>query len=484
MTSSGRCYCGCGPLGLVYPRGPTVTRSSSRVKRVRSPRSRPLSLPCGRDDRPRPGTSHPAQRRPEGRLAGRGRHMAHRLLRRSAGPGDPHVRRPRGRPWHVVVGSGVGLLPVRRGARCDVGSGAGRGGGPGPRARGALEGRQRRARPDREPPPHTDRRTQLRVLQRGPGPDRRDRGRLRPRAAARAGGSVHQALRRQRHRVRADDDLVGDRRAHAPRAVPRAVRGCRSPTPTSASSCPGTTASTARSAASTSGCSPSCSAASGASTDSSSATGSARTARRRRCSPVSTSRCPARLASAASTSAPRSTAARSASTISTGRWRACWRSPSGPVPLTRRTAETTDDDPETRSVIRRATARAMVLLKNDDRLLPLASDVRRIALIGPYARHGRPQGGGSARVQPNHGRGPLEALQARGVDVTFEPGGSIAKYLPTVRGDFTVTLDDESGATARDRGQPAGVVLGQVAGRGHRPQRRSPPGSPARSCPR
>ena len=40
---------------------------------------------------------------------------------------------------------------------------------------------------------------------------------------------VHQALRRQRHRVRADDDLVGDRRAHAARAVPRPVRGRRPP---------------------------------------------------------------------------------------------------------------------------------------------------------------------------------------------------------------------------------------------------------------
>ena len=112
------------------------------------------------------------------------------------------------------------------------------------------------------------------------------------------------------------------------------------------------------------------------------------------------------------------------------------------------TAETTADDPGTRSVIRRATARAMVLLKNDGGVLPLAGDVRRVALIGPYARYGRPQGGGSARVQPNHGRGPLEALEARGFDVVFDPGGSIAKYLPTVRGDFTVSFRDESGATA------------------------------------
>ncbi len=112
------------------------------------------------------------------------------------------------------------------------------------------------------------------------------------------------------------------------------------------------------------------------------------------------------------------------------------------------TAETTADDPATRDVIRRAAIRSMVLLKDEDAALPLAPTVRRIALIGPYARYGRPQGGGSARVRPDHGRGPFDALEARGFDVAFEPGGSIAKYLPTVRGEFTVTFEDPSGATA------------------------------------
>jgi beta-glucosidase len=111
------------------------------------------------------------------------------------------------------------------------------------------------------------------------------------------------------------------------------------------------------------------------------------------------------------------------------------------------TAEVTADDAETRAVIRRGAARAMVLLKNDD-VLPVASTTTRVALIGPYARFGRPQGGGSARVRPDHGRGPLEALEARGLDVTYEPGGSIAKYLPTLRGDYRVALTDDDGGSA------------------------------------
>jgi beta-glucosidase len=111
------------------------------------------------------------------------------------------------------------------------------------------------------------------------------------------------------------------------------------------------------------------------------------------------------------------------------------------------TDEVTADDPATRDIIRRAATRAMVLLKNDRDVLPLPATTRRIALIGPYARFGRPQGGGSARVRADHGRGPYDALAARGFEVTIEPGGSIAKYLPVVRGDFAATFADVSGAT-------------------------------------
>jgi beta-glucosidase len=133
------------------------------------------------------------------------------------------------------------------------------------------------------------------------------------------------------------------------------------------------------------------------------------------------------------------------------------------------TDEETADDASTRQLIRRVAARAMVLLKDEGDLLPLAPTTRRVALVGPYARYGRPQGGGSARVRPDHGRGPFDALVGRDFDVTFEPGGSIARYLPTVRGDFTATFADPSGGTAQatvgrlawywDRPPVAGVEL-------------------------
>lgn len=101
----------------------------------------------------------------------------------------------------------------------------------------------------------------------------------------------------------------------------------------------------------------------------------------------------------------------------------------------------------TRDVIRRAAVAATVLLRNDG-VLPLAPG-SRLALIGPNAEHGWVQGGGSARVRPETRPGPLATLRDRGWDVTFEPGGGIAKRLPALRGDYTVEYSDGAGRSLR-----------------------------------
>ncbi len=109
------------------------------------------------------------------------------------------------------------------------------------------------------------------------------------------------------------------------------------------------------------------------------------------------------------------------------------------------TSETTATDDGTRDVIRRAAVEATVLLKNEGDVLPLASATTRIALIGPNARDGQPQGGGSAAVRPDHGVGPYDALTRRGFDVTLETGGRIAKYVTPFAGSWDVTFFDEHG---------------------------------------
>lgn len=118
------------------------------------------------------------------------------------------------------------------------------------------------------------------------------------------------------------------------------------------------------------------------------------------------------------------------------------------------TDEVTAEDAETVAVMRRAAIRSMVLLKNDDETLPIvpasgaaATPLTKLALIGPYARYGRPQGGGSARVTPTRAIGPFDALKQRGFEVELELGGSIAKYLPSVRGDFAVEFTNPDGST-------------------------------------
>ncbi|PSL41613.1 beta-glucosidase [Planomicrobium soli] len=50
---------------------------------------------------------------------------------------------------------------------------------------------------------------------------------------------------------------------------------------------------------------------------------------------------------------------------------------------------------------RKAATEGMVLLKNDDNILPLPKD-KKIALIGAFAKHPRYQGGGSSHVNPFH----------------------------------------------------------------------------------
>jgi beta-glucosidase len=75
---------------------------------------------------------------------------------------------------------------------------------------------------------------------------------------------------------------------------------------------------------------------------------------------------------------------------------------------------------------RRAAAESAVLLKNDDRTLPLdVADVRRIAVVGELARTPRYQGAGSSAVNPTRVVSALDALTARldgSAEVRFAAG--------------------------------------------------------------
>ncbi len=64
------------------------------------------------------------------------------------------------------------------------------------------------------------------------------------------------------------------------------------------------------------------------------------------------------------------------------------------------------------AVDRKIADAGMVLLKNEGNLLPLAKDIRSIALIGPYAVRANAGGGGSSHVIPLYTIAPYDGLQA------------------------------------------------------------------------
>lgn len=70
---------------------------------------------------------------------------------------------------------------------------------------------------------------------------------------------------------------------------------------------------------------------------------------------------------------------------------------------------------------RQAAAESVVLLKNDDQILPLAADAN-VAVIGEFARTPRYQGGGSSHITPTRMTSLLDALQERGANTQFAPG--------------------------------------------------------------
>ena len=101
------------------------------------------------------------------------------------------------------------------------------------------------------------------------------------------------------------------------------------------------------------------------------------------------------------------------------------------------------DAPWKRELVRRAAADGMVLLKNEQRLLPLDPDFAgRIAVIGPNAARGQIMGGGSSSLNSHPAVHPLDGLRAAFPLATFEyaKGCRNNKYTPVI-GPENVSCD-------------------------------------------
>ena len=81
--------------------------------------------------------------------------------------------------------------------------------------------------------------------------------------------------------------------------------------------------------------------------------------------------------------------------------------------------------PESRAIALEVARRSVVLLKNDDRLLPLAPEVKKIAVIGQNAVLKTQSGGMGAGVKALYEITPLEGIRRRagdGIEVLYAPG--------------------------------------------------------------
>src|SRR5687767_1331031 len=109
--------------------------------------------------------------------------------------------------------------------------------------------------------------------------------------------------------------------------------------------------------------------------------------------------------------------------------------------------ERAEDRPEHRLIIREAAREAIVLLKNDNGLLPL-DKAKSIAVIGPYARTAQILGGGSAGVTPHYATSPFDGIRTRAgnqIKVETAPGCFIYKNLPAPAPDTLFTSDERAG---------------------------------------
>ncbi|MBC7248812.1 MAG: glycoside hydrolase family 3 C-terminal domain-containing protein [Anaerolineae bacterium] len=94
------------------------------------------------------------------------------------------------------------------------------------------------------------------------------------------------------------------------------------------------------------------------------------------------------------------------------------------------------DKPEHRALARQAAAEGMVLLKNEDSILPLNIErIKSLAIIGPNAKVARIMGGGSSQVNPHYAITPFEGILSKvgdAVEIGYEMGCTNHKLLPPI----------------------------------------------------
>ncbi len=97
-------------------------------------------------------------------------------------------------------------------------------------------------------------------------------------------------------------------------------------------------------------------------------------------------------------------------------------------------SDESSNTPEHQRLAREVAGEAIVLLKNENGILPLDKQrIKSIAVIGPNASEARIEGGGSSRVTPYYDVTPLEGLRKQcgdSVKIAYEPGCGNNRLTP------------------------------------------------------
>lgn len=109
--------------------------------------------------------------------------------------------------------------------------------------------------------------------------------------------------------------------------------------------------------------------------------------------------------------------------------------------------ETTVDTPETSALLRALASDGIVLMKNENNVLPLDKK-KSTAIIGPNAAYAAYCGGGSASLLPYYAISPLEGLQSQVPHAKYALGAPGWKTLPLMT-RLTKTQDGKTGLNMR-----------------------------------
>ncbi|VDB99542.1 unnamed protein product [Peniophora sp. CBMAI 1063] len=102
--------------------------------------------------------------------------------------------------------------------------------------------------------------------------------------------------------------------------------------------------------------------------------------------------------------------------------------------------ERTNESEEDKALMRKVAAESIVLLKNDNNILPLQPDkIKKIAIVGGNAKAFIVSGGGSASLKPSYFTSPYDGIVdslPKDVDVVYSEGAGTYKTQPSL--DFDI----------------------------------------------